>query len=562
MTEIEWWSRTSPAATNTGILTRLTPTLDIDILDPEAATAIEDLVRDRFEERGRVLVRFGRSPKRCIPFRTNTPFRKIVVNLVAPDGAGEKLELLADGQQFVAHGIHPDTGKPYSWHGGEPGEIRHDDLPYLQEDAARALVDDAAQLLVEKFDYRLASTLRPREGNGLAGADHQAGADWRQLFDNIREGRSLHDSVRDLAAKMIRAGTNPGAVVNQLRALMETSAAPHGERRQERYDDIPRAVESAAALIGYSGDDVDRKERSSRPGGPWNEAPPPESEPPPRVVRPTIFKGRTPPPRRWIVPQWVPYGVSPASMATAASASRSSRSNCRQEPRSARHGSAFRRAGRQASASIARTTKTSCGGGNATSTPTTAVDYDALGPTHWMPRLGEDNLLMTFARNGVGELTTFHRQVVEAALDLKARLVIIDTAADTFGGNENDRSHVRQFVQRALGQIALKINGAVLCCAHPSRAGISIRNRRQRLDRMVERLPLAPLPVEPEPKGEPPTRTPASSNARRPTTPRAATRSGCAGATASSSPTSPSAPGMTAMGKLDARDVFLDLCAR
>jgi RecA-family ATPase len=90
-----------------------------------------------------------------------------------------------------------------------------------------------------------------------------------------------------------------------------------------------------------------------------------------------------------------------------------------------------------------------------------------------MPRLGENNLLMTFTRSGVGELTRFHRHVVEAALDLRTRLVIIDTAADTFGGSENDRNHVRQYVQRALGQIAIKIDGALVCCAHPSRAGLS-----------------------------------------------------------------------------------------
>jgi RecA-family ATPase len=63
--------------------------------------------------------------------------------------------------------------------------------------------------------------------------------------------------------------------------------------------------------------------------------------------------------------------------------------------------------------------------------------------------------------------------VVEAAQDLEAKLVIIDTASDTFGGSENDRNHVRQFVQRALGQIALRIDGALVCCAHPSRAGLS-----------------------------------------------------------------------------------------
>ena len=101
------------------------------------------------------------------------------------------------------------------------------------------------------------------------------------------------------------------------------------------------------------------------------------------------------------------------------------------------------------------------------------VSNDDLGDVHWMPRLGEDNLMMVFGRNGAGELTKFHQHVLIAALDLKARLVIIDTAADVFGGSENDRNQVRQFVSRALGSIAQKINGAVLLCAHPSRAGLS-----------------------------------------------------------------------------------------
>jgi RecA-family ATPase len=99
--------------------------------------------------------------------------------------------------------------------------------------------------------------------------------------------------------------------------------------------------------------------------------------------------------------------------------------------------------------------------------------YDALADINWMPRLGEDNLLMTFGRNGVGELTPFHRHLSEAARDLCVKLVIVDTAADVFGGNENDRGQVRQFVSRALGSIAIAIDGAVLLCAHPSRTGLS-----------------------------------------------------------------------------------------
>ena len=56
------WGRNWPRATNTGILTRVTPTIDIDVLNEPAAIAIEDLVRERFEERGYVLPRSGGPP--------------------------------------------------------------------------------------------------------------------------------------------------------------------------------------------------------------------------------------------------------------------------------------------------------------------------------------------------------------------------------------------------------------------------------------------------------------------------------------------------------------------
>ena len=109
-------------ATNSGILTINTPGLDVDIMVPEAADAIEALAREHFEERGYILVRFGRAPKRVILLRTDEPFKKIVRQFTAPDSSEQQIEILGHGQQVVVAGIHPDTGKPYSWHGGEPGE--------------------------------------------------------------------------------------------------------------------------------------------------------------------------------------------------------------------------------------------------------------------------------------------------------------------------------------------------------------------------------------------------------------------------------------------------------
>jgi len=50
------------------------------------------------------------------------------------------------------------------------------------------------------------------------------------------------------------------------------------------------------------------------------------------------------------------------------------------------------------------------------------------------------------------------------------QLVVIDTAADVFAGNENIRPQVRQFI--ALGtRLARAIDGAVLLLAHPSQTG-------------------------------------------------------------------------------------------
>jgi hypothetical protein len=194
------------------------------------------------------LVRIGKPPRRAIPFRTDEPFKKIVVNLIAPNGAEEKIEFLGDGQQVVVAGLHPDIGQPYRWHGGELSQIAREDLPYIREADARARVDEIVELLCREYGYRRAAERpKPRKANGrgtTGGAE-----DWQFLFDNIREGRALHDSLRDLAAKLIRSGTSGGAAVNQLRALMQTSTAPRDQRWQERFNSVPRLVESAEQTL-------------------------------------------------------------------------------------------------------------------------------------------------------------------------------------------------------------------------------------------------------------------------------------------------------------------------
>ena len=241
--EIALWSAVYPYNTNTGILCRTTPAIDIDILNLDAARAVEDLAREHFEDGGYFLVRTGKAPKRAILLRTDEPFSKIACSLISNGGTDEKIELLGDGQQLVAFGIHPDTRQPYRWHGGEPGEIAREDLPYIHEYQARAFVEAAAELLCREHGYTRASERPKNNGDAQPGAGP---ADWGWLMENIRAGRELHDSTRDLAAKLIAAGMTDGAVVNFLRAQLDGATIAHDDRWQQRYDDIPRTVQSAA----------------------------------------------------------------------------------------------------------------------------------------------------------------------------------------------------------------------------------------------------------------------------------------------------------------------------
>jgi hypothetical protein len=243
--EIAMWAKTWPDARNTGILTKFTPTLDIDVTHPEAARAVADLAAERFEERGYILQRTGKAPKVAIPFRTDAPFPKIIANLVAPDGGGHKIEFLCDGQQVVVDGTHPDTGKPYSWHGGDPGRIAHQDLPHLTQADARQLVDDAVKVLVGQFGFRLSEQFSKPRANG---ADHGGSTDWAPLLGNVID----HDALVILAAKLVAAGMAEGAAVNLLRALVDAAPgdAANPLRKMRRLAEIPDIVSSGAKKIG------------------------------------------------------------------------------------------------------------------------------------------------------------------------------------------------------------------------------------------------------------------------------------------------------------------------
>jgi hypothetical protein len=294
---IDMWSITWPDATNTGVLTFNMPVADMDILNEEAARALEAHIRERFEERGYILVRIGRPPKRAILFRTAMgPFKTFKVSLIAPDGSeGQKIELLANGAQVVVDGIHPDTGKPYSVFGGNLTQIKREELPDIREDEAHQLVEELVEILIRDFGYTRAPS-RPKANGGQAAPRDGGGggdSDWAHLFENIRLGRELHDSITILAAKMIASGMNSGAAINQLRGLMEASTASKDERWHARVSEIPAAVDSAVAKYGRGTRSSEEPEPEPQPEPePEEPEPEPPEEPEPEQPDPKPYTGR------------------------------------------------------------------------------------------------------------------------------------------------------------------------------------------------------------------------------------------------------------------------------
>lgn len=242
--DIDQWDRTRPVETNTGVLNARNPFIDLDVLNPDAASAAEQLVRARYAERGVILVRFGKRPKRAIPFRTDEPFAKIAVTFVTEPGApGEKVEMLGDGQQCVVHGVHPDTGRPYEWFGGSLDETKRDTLPHIDAEEARELVNAVVALLTGRFGYRVVEPKSKPKKNGVE--DSSGPADWAFTNDDLID----HDRLAVLAFRFARSGMAAGALVNFLRAQVAALTDVDPDRRQRRLNEIPGMVDSAFEKI-------------------------------------------------------------------------------------------------------------------------------------------------------------------------------------------------------------------------------------------------------------------------------------------------------------------------
>ena len=138
-----------PLANNTGLRTGKLAAIDIDVIAPDHVERIAALAEtmlgytplQRFGSKGLMLCYFNPTPIRKVTIFTDTE---------------AKVEILGQGQQFIAFGIHPTTQKPFEWRGFDEGA---DDgiatplntplakLPQITPEQIAAFADQCATLM-------------------------------------------------------------------------------------------------------------------------------------------------------------------------------------------------------------------------------------------------------------------------------------------------------------------------------------------------------------------------------------------------------------------------------
>jgi putative DNA primase/helicase len=236
-----------PGELSTGIRTQYTPGFDIDIRDQHVADQVERALLNMIPQQGTILKRIGLPPKRLIPFRCETPFKKIITTFKSPDDVVHKVEVLADGQQFVAEGIHETTHQPYRWADNvNLLSVAHEHLPLVDEALARRFVTEASEIMrragwIEVDAQGKLKTNDKRKVNGKTG---NAGA------DSIYYRSALKDECTALAAMPKDSGRNNAlnSAAFNLFQLVAGGGLDENEVRERLY-----AAAEACGLVAEDG---------------------------------------------------------------------------------------------------------------------------------------------------------------------------------------------------------------------------------------------------------------------------------------------------------------------
>jgi len=384
----------------------------------------------------------------------NTPENKLHLHwrLTRP-AAGKALAALKEARDLATRLVGGDpTNKPVCHPIRWPGSWHRKAEPRLCEIEQ---VNADVEIELEVVLARLQAAAPPKpQANSDGSTSTGDSSDWYTLVNGIITGLSYHAPLVALAARLVGSRMHDGTAIKLLRAIMSASTGPHDAVRwQARFDAIPRIVSSA-------------REKYQR-----DEAPPVGSLP---FIDMQPWDSTPAPPRPWAVIDRIPIN-QPTLFSGEGAAGKTivELQLCAAhvlardwlgglpEPGPAIY------YGAEDDADELRRRLTAIA-------EHYGVRFSDLiaGGLHLLSFAGADAVLAIPDRQGKVQPTTLYGRLLEAAGDIRPKHIGIDATADTFAGNEIDRSQVRQFVG-LMRKLAIVANGSVVLLAHPSLTGIS-----------------------------------------------------------------------------------------
>ena len=453
--------------------------IDADCLREIDATACREEVENRI---GLLPTRVGRPPKALFVCRTEADFRYDKISF----GEGERVEIIAPGKQFVAWGIHPGTLQPYSW---TRRLVPVDELPY----ASPAVLRELMQALQSRLPNAVLSS---RRGDGA-----------------VPDQEGLKGTL-DLVRAAVRATPN-----TQRRFPTREDYLDYGYAIKAALPDDPEVAFSLFSEWCDGWDDGDNEDEvvaadwarmkppyrrgaswlyelaeKSAPGSfsrasAWAEEIPPEvpaAEPlfPPEVadelplVRASDLLQRAAQPQRWLVPGLIPArqvtllygdggtGKSLVTLQLCASVS----SGMSWLGMGVSRGRSLFITAEDEIEELHRRLECVCKG--------EGTDSSALSDLFTLSLDGQDAVLAhPDPKTGLMELTALYRKIRRSVEQIRPTLLVLDTLADIFGGDEIKRVQARQFIRLMHGlTVGLDFDLAVVIPAHPSVAGMNSGN--------------------------------------------------------------------------------------
>ena len=464
--------------------------IDIDVLSETVAEVIRTIAEDML---GIAPERIGAAPKTLFVYRCTAAISKIKTSIYDIGGGDACVEVLAEGQQFVASGIHPNTGKSYRW--------PRDSLLDYSPEALTAVTPEELEQFVAACNMALADSgklkARSQTNDNIVRIDigkpnfefqendpTTSTAKLRAAMDFISNDDLHYDDWARLA-HAFKAAVGPGGIEMFHEFSAKSSKYEAGET-DRLWDSIETVTKIGAGslfhLAAEQGFDVANWD-TERNFGP-EDISDVFKQPAVTVMDNdgsfTAASVRGPiAPRQWVLAGWFPArtvamlfgagGVGKTLMMQQFA-------NC------VAQGEPFMgidTMGMPVLSVMCEDDAEEVKRRQLNINEWLSVDEFGEGPEdlHLWPRVGDDNVLVTWPNGGKDEPGAFYKQLCDKVAAVKGDadnvLVILDTAADMFGGNENERRTVNTFIKTYLGSIVINYNATVILLAHPSLSGLS-----------------------------------------------------------------------------------------